>query len=206
MLNSSPLTPEPFETSGVPSADPSDDSPSRLDETSLRQLDLNYHRIRCTICSHPEREAIEHDFLHWVRPSVITHEYQLGDRRAIGRHARAFGLFELRTAKTQHALDLIIEKAESVTPTANDIIRAVRAHACLDENGRWHEPIRRVITTHETPTVDPSSHKSVALQASKSVPLQTRKSVAPPARKSIGTPAGKNPTQVHAPQRNSSNQ
>ncbi len=132
---------------------PSPNTPRRLpNQGSGRQPDLNYHRVRCTICSHPDREAIEQDFLHWVRPSTITHEYQLGDRRAVGRHARAFGLFEQRTARTQHALGLIIEQAETVEATANDIIRAVRAHCCIDENRRWHEPTRRVIITHQTVT------------------------------------------------------
>jgi hypothetical protein len=220
--NPPPLTSESCEASGTPFVKPSPNTPRRLaNRGSGCQPDLNYHRIRCTICSHPDREAIEQDFLHWVRPSTITHEYQLGDRRAVGRHARAFGLFEQRTARTQHALDLIIEQAETVEATANDIIRAVRAHSCLDENGRWHEPTRRVIITHQTVTLDASSGshehnprtspasaesvafqarqsvesqacQSVALQACQSVALQACQSVALRARQSIGTPAERN--------------
>jgi len=204
--NLPPLTSESCETSGTPFVKPSPDTTRRLaNRGSGRQPDLNYHRIRCTICSHPDREAIEQDFLHWVRPSMITHEYQLGDRRAVGRHARAFGLFEQRTARTQHALDLIIEQAETVEATANDIIRAVRAHSCLDENGRWTEPTRRVIITHQTVTLDassgshernprpsPASAESVESQAGQSVQSQARQSVALRARQSIGTPAERN--------------
>jgi hypothetical protein len=153
--------------------------------------DLAYHRIRCTVCAHPDRDAVEQDFLHWARPSAITHEYQLGDRRAIGRHARAFGLLELRAAGRRRALGSIIEQAESVTATANDIIRAVRAHACLDENGR------RVIITHRTVILDPPSRSreqitGTSLPCDPSLNEALPKSVALRARKSIGTPADRN--------------
>jgi hypothetical protein len=58
-----------------------------------------------------------------------------------------------------------MEQAESVTPTADEIIRAVRAYSCLGEDGGWTEPARRVVITHEYvnhPSGDhPDLHKLV---------------------------------------------
>ncbi|HTU35313.1 MAG TPA: hypothetical protein VMF66_16035 [Candidatus Acidoferrum sp.] len=128
-------------------------SPDKPHKNQRFGTSLNHHQIRCTVCHHPDCAAIEQDFLHWVRPGEITREFDLGDRRAIGRHARALGLFEIRAAKTKDALAYIMEQAETVTATAGDIIKAVRAYSCIDENGRWHEPTRRTIITHETRTI-----------------------------------------------------
>ena len=109
---------------------------------------LHRHITHCTICNHPEREAIEECILHWHSPTVIADEFDLGDRRVVWRHARAFGLSQLRAEQTRHALGYLIEQAQSVFPSADAIIRAVRALACLDENGRWHEPRKEVVITH----------------------------------------------------------
>ncbi len=103
----------------------------------------------CSICRHPERDAIEEAFLHWWRPGDIAFHFQLGHRLTVYRHAHAFRLFQRRLARTQHALGYIVEQAQHVKPTADSIIRAVRAMSCLDENGRWTEPAKHVVITHE---------------------------------------------------------
>jgi len=113
------------------------------------EINLKCHESHCTICKHPERDAIEHAFLHWWSPMEIAIHFNLGNRMVVYRHAHAFDLFERRTARTRHALEHIVEHAEAVAPTADSVIRAVRALGCLDENGRWAEPPKRVIVTHE---------------------------------------------------------
>ncbi|MGH9733078.1 MAG: hypothetical protein ACRD8A_00640 [Candidatus Acidiferrales bacterium] len=124
--------------------------PSRVSNARIkRSARLNYHGIRCVICNHPDRETIEQDFLHWRSPAEIAQEFNLGHCRGIYRHAHALGLFKQRADQLRHGLGSIMEQAANVTPTANDIIRAVRAYSCLDEDGHWHEPTRRVIITHQ---------------------------------------------------------
>jgi hypothetical protein len=120
---------------------------------------LNYHRVHCTVCNHPERDAIEEAFLQWRRPCDLAHEFKLSHRTAIYRHAHALGLFEKRAAHTRHALNFILEQSSIVEPSADAIIRAVRAYSCLDENGRWHEPNRRLIVTHENVERPPATPK-----------------------------------------------
>ena len=120
-----------------------------LQVTAGEDISLTHHAARCSICNHPDRDEIEQGFLHWESPTRLAHEFNLGHRRAVYRHARALGLFKRRVAHSRRILEFIMEKAESVTPTADSIIRAVRAYACLSEDGRWTEPTKRVIITHE---------------------------------------------------------
>ena len=123
--------------------------PSSPKPTSHRRAGLNHHRSHCTICRHPERDAIEQSFLHWERPTVIARDFQLADRRVVNRHALALDLFDLRSSRTRRSLEFIIEQAETVKATADSVIRAVKAHACLGEDGRWTEPVRHTIITHQ---------------------------------------------------------
>jgi hypothetical protein len=111
-------------------------------------MDLPQHQRRCTICHHPDREAIEEAFLQWRSPFHLRSEFKLPSRTTIYRHAHALGLFEKRRRNIRFALENIIEESESVRPTANDVIAAVRASACLQDNGEWLEPAttHRVIT------------------------------------------------------------
>ena len=142
-------------------------------------MNLNQHRAHCTICHHSERDAIEQGFLHWQRPTVIVHEFQLADRRVINRHARALGLFELRASRSRRSLEFVMEQAETVKATADSVIRAVKAHACLGEDGRWTEPTRHTIITHQyADLTEPpirSGSASRASIASEASPRQRRK-------------------------------
>lgn len=115
----------------------------------IEAISLTHHEAHCTICHHPDREVIDQAFLHWQRSSAIAHIFKLGDRRVVYRHARAVGLHQLRASKSRRSLEFIMEQAESVVATADSVVRAVRAHACIAEDGRWIEPAKRVIITHE---------------------------------------------------------
>jgi hypothetical protein len=148
-LSYEPKTVNPERPTATQDATPPTSEPALLRAPKREPISLSYHSPRCSICNHPDREAIEQGILHWERPAQLARQYDLGHRRAVYRHARAFRLFQQRAARTRRSLEFIMEHAESVTPTADDIIRAVRAHSCLGEDGRWTEPTRRTIVTHE---------------------------------------------------------
>jgi hypothetical protein len=112
------------------------------------RADLAYHTIRCTICRHPHRETIEHDYLHWHSPERIAREYATFNASAVYRHVHATGLDVKRRRNAITSLEFIIEKAESIVPTANEIINAVRACSRLNQQGQWIEPPKRYIVTH----------------------------------------------------------
>jgi hypothetical protein len=103
-------------------------------------VDPERHERLCTVCSHPEREAIEEAFIHWRSLADPDGELDLPSDDSICRHAHALGLFEQRSRNMRFALENIIESSERVQPTADSIIRAIRACSCLKDNGEWIDP------------------------------------------------------------------
>jgi len=106
---------------------------------------LGRHARKCTICNHPEREAIEQEFLRWRSPKDIADDYGFNDYSSIYRHARAAGLFEKRRATVRFALEPIIERAEHVKVTAVGIVGAIRAYCSINDAGQWIEPSAHVV-------------------------------------------------------------
>ena len=171
-----PLLTDDSESSNQPATPESNDALARTGPNQIatpaghRRVSLNHHRAHCAICQHRERDVIDQAFLHWQRPSVIVYDFQLPHRRALNRHARAFGLYELRSSRSRRSLEFIIEQAETVKATADSVIRAVKAHACLGEDGRWTEPTRHTIITHEYAEVTQPRERAIPQQRTKPAP------------------------------------
>jgi len=106
----------------------------------------DHHERHCTICNSPDREAIEEAFLHWDSPYDIGREFEVG-YRAVFRHAHARGLFAMRERKMRSALGNVIERSSNVKPTADAVIRAIRAYSCLNRDGQWIEPPAHVVVS-----------------------------------------------------------
>ena len=118
--------------------------PSRINrqrrlQKQLQILLLERHSRRCIICHHPEREAIEEEFVHWRAPWKLSQDYKLADYRTVYRHARAAGLLLQRRERLHSALDAFVESVDDVTFTGDTILRAMRAYSCIDSHGRWTE-------------------------------------------------------------------
>ena len=108
------------------------------------------HEAHCTICRHPERRAIEEEFIHWLSPWSIASEYEIA-RRAIYRHAHALDLFAVRDRKLRFALGHIIDEAERVSGVSGSaIVSAVHAFARVNSEGQWIEPPSHVIVSSGT--------------------------------------------------------
>ena len=112
--------------------------------------DLNRHARKCQICRHPQRKSIEADFLDWRYASWIRTNYGISSDKAIYNHARATGLDVRRRDNIRLAAEKILERVDEIgTPSAMDIIRAVRTLACINERNQWVEPPKtRVIVYH----------------------------------------------------------
>ncbi|MFZ0638170.1 MAG: hypothetical protein WAM59_00605 [Candidatus Acidiferrales bacterium] len=113
--------------------------------------DLARHRRKCTVCHHPEREAIEDLFIHWHSPEAICNIFN--DKGigwiAVYRHAYALGLDEVRRRNLRFVFEHILDQADQITPTPASIIAAAHAlGACVNDTGQWHEPPRRVLVTN----------------------------------------------------------
>lgn len=110
------------------------------------------HGRRCRVCHHPEREAIENAFLNWESADTIARDFGIADHSSIYRHAHATGLFSRRSGHVRYALDRIIEQVHTAKVTGDHVIKAIRAAGCLTGDGKWVEPVRKIIYTTEPPS------------------------------------------------------
>ena len=133
-------------------------------------LSLGRHTRKCTVCRHPEREAIEAEFLRWHNPHDIALDHQIHDASSVYRHAHATGLFKRRSANIRMALEPIIEEATCVNVTAHAVIRAITTYAHLSDSGKWVNPGKRVrheiIDVRPTEPAPPAQQDNLAVQAS----------------------------------------
>jgi hypothetical protein len=107
---------------------------------------LELHQRNCTVCSHPDRKSIEESFLRWDSTIEIADEYEIS-RSAVYRHAHALDLFDRRNRNVRFALGHLIEEASRVIPTADSIIRAVRAFTRVNDSGQWVDPPQHFIVS-----------------------------------------------------------
>ena len=107
---------------------------------AARRPNLGRHAANCRICSHPQRQEIEQDFIAWVSPAKIAQGFQLGDRSCVYRHAHALRLFKRRQRNVRAALERIIEQAGDVEANASAVVAAVQAYAKINARGEWIEP------------------------------------------------------------------
>jgi hypothetical protein len=134
-------------------------SPASLPPASLHRVpDLERHSRKCLVCSHPDRDAIEGEFIRWRSPHKIARDYNLTDRASIYRHAHATNLFEERRRHIGRVLESFLETIDDNPPADFDpVTRAVRVYAHLNANGAWFEPLRKVhITTSHAPWPHPN--------------------------------------------------
>jgi hypothetical protein len=112
--------------------------PKQSQPKTQTEIDLSHHQRRCSICRHPEREAIEEAFLQWRRVKSIDLEFKPeSGRTAIYRHARALNLFKQRNLSLRSSLEFVIEQAEHVMPTAEGLVKAIRAYTRINDQGEW---------------------------------------------------------------------
>jgi hypothetical protein len=123
---------------------------------SEKKQSLSRHSRKCSICRHKDRKDIEDAFLRWRDPESIVSEFRLTHHSTIYRHAHATGLAAQRKANLYTALEYIIEKAESVKPTASEVINAIRI--CAQMDGLWTEPPRTHIVIHKNENESAAAH------------------------------------------------
>ena len=174
----------------VSSIDSPTEDQSEEPKRRARRANVLRHARKCTVCHHPDREFIDQDYLRWLSPKKIAHEYKISHHSAVYRHADATGLRAQRRASLRATLENFIEQAESVRATAGSVVAAVRLYAQINDQGQWTPPVRRHIVEHRyapaaeaaqgTPpahTADPAAtasvHKKDALPSSSTSAAQS---------------------------------
>jgi hypothetical protein len=132
---------------------------TELESPAAPTTNEHRHSRKCTICNHPDREAIDEAFLHWSRGERIVQDFNLPSLSCLYRHAHARGLWTLRRSNIRHALDRIIEQAGECRATANAIIRAIEISCRFDQDGHYTEPKKKVIVEHHTVTTAPNPNR-----------------------------------------------
>jgi hypothetical protein len=138
------------------------------------EIDLSHHKRRCSICHHPDRDAIEEAFLQWRRVRNIDSDFKPdGGPTAIYRHARAFNLFKQRNLHLRTALEFVIERAENVVPTAEGLVKAIHAYTRINDQGEWID----TPTTHivKVMPIVKSGPRNVTPKTSGNVTLDVKK-------------------------------
>jgi hypothetical protein len=113
-------------------------------EKGEKPVSKGRHETNCKVCNHPERQAIESEFISWKSPSQIAKVWKLRDRTTLYRHAWATGLMAKRRRNVRSALEHIIEKGTDVEVTAGAVVQAVIAYAKINSEGRLVERSERV--------------------------------------------------------------
>lgn len=106
-------------------------------EPETESLD-SYHARNCKICRHPDRAAIEFDYLQWRSPEYIAKEYAFS-MRSLYRHVHAVGLVQRRRRNLRASLELAIEGVGKATPTIEGVLKAVQLYARMNEAGEIQE-------------------------------------------------------------------
>ncbi|HYL61232.1 MAG TPA: hypothetical protein VE077_01335, partial [Candidatus Methylomirabilis sp.] len=120
---------------------------------------LERHARKCAICHHPEREMIEELFVRWHSPECIANHLEDWDNVnwvSIYRHAYALGLDAVRRRNLGFVFENILDNAAEAIPTAAGVVAAARALTCVNSEGRWVEPEKRITMTtiirHDEPS------------------------------------------------------
>ncbi|HEY6466226.1 MAG TPA: hypothetical protein VIY69_09560 [Candidatus Acidoferrales bacterium] len=125
------------------------------ESTAIVPSEAERHRRKCQVCRHPDREAIEKEYVEWGQPPVIAQHYNL-PVRALYRHFDAVGLRSHRRANLRQVLERMLERGAEVPITGNTIIRAVEAYCSLTDDNKWTEPAKNVTLTAQN---EPKLHQ-----------------------------------------------
>jgi isopentenyldiphosphate isomerase len=101
------------------------------------------HEANCRVCSHPQREEIESEWIEWAQTSKLAQEHGIS-RDSLYRHCHALGLFEKRRRNLRAALERIVERADSVEVSASSVVAAATALAKINNSGQWVDKIEQV--------------------------------------------------------------
>jgi hypothetical protein len=120
------------------------------------EIDLCHHERHCTICHHPERDSIEEAFCQWRKVKFIAREFNAtGGPTAIYRHARALNLFKQRNLTLRSSLEFVIEQSECIVPTAEGLVKAIRAYTRINDAGQWIDtPTTHIVQVMAIPAPD----------------------------------------------------
>jgi hypothetical protein len=113
---------------------------------ATRLPDIEKHRSKCGVCSHPQLRDIEDDYLEYVSCREIARRYGFHSHHTVSDHAQAMGLVYRRVRNVTLALDSVIEHVRELTPTVSNVLTAIRMIVDINSQGEWFAPGEKVFT------------------------------------------------------------
>ena len=92
------------------------------------------HQRDCRICSHPDRERIEADFVAWRSPMDISKAYSI-NRSSLYLHVNATGLSARRDKNIRGALSRFIKRGLTLRPTPSSFVAACQVLSRMNAEG-----------------------------------------------------------------------
>ena len=156
------LRPHPPKRNRIPATEPvsaENAGHSRPPKTQA-EIDLSHHERHCTLCHHPEREAIEEAFCQWRNVRFIARDFNVaGGPSTLYRHAHALKLFKQRNLTLRSSLEFVIEQSERIVPTAEGLVKAIRAYTRINDAGEWIDtPTTHIVKVIAMHSADAGSH------------------------------------------------
>jgi predicted DNA-binding protein YlxM (UPF0122 family) len=106
---------------------PTDANETKIPEPDEREVSLGRHRAQCSICSHPNCDQIEEQWLDWVSPERTADIFKVS-RFAIYRHCRALNLFVKRRKNRMRIYERMAERADVTELSSASVLAAVKIY------------------------------------------------------------------------------
>jgi len=91
---------------------------------------LRRHQSQCSVCAHPQREALEEEWVNWGSTTLLAEKYQLS-RDGIYRHAHALDLFRERQKGIKHWYEKVLERLDTVKFSGSDLVKVLKDYTAL---------------------------------------------------------------------------
>jgi hypothetical protein len=91
---------------------------------------LRRHQSQCSVCSHPERQTIEEEWVNWGSTTILAEKYRLS-RDGIYRHAHALGLFRERQKRIKLLYEKVLERLDTVKFSGSDLVKVLKEYTAL---------------------------------------------------------------------------
>jgi hypothetical protein len=101
------------------------------------KVNLGRHQSQCTVCSHPQRQEIEEEWVNWGNTTLLADRSGLS-RDSLYRHMRATNADIKRQKNIKGALERMIERLDMASLSGSTIMAALKAYIsfCEREEGK----------------------------------------------------------------------
>jgi len=128
---------------------------------------LRRHQSQCSVCSHPQQQAIEEEWVNWGSTTLLAEKHGLS-RDGIYRHAHALGLFRERQKRIKRLYEKVLERLDTVKFSGSDLVKVLKEYTALCEREEAKQGTN--LTAEEM--LDVESEKDVEVPAGDGSPLE----------------------------------